>query len=77
MAISIDMKLKDLLEIPEAKAIIDEMIPLLTQSSGMQMVIGLKLSKIVKIPYAQMTKEQAQELAARLDALNTSENPES
>jgi hypothetical protein len=70
MALSMDSKLKDLLADPDAKAIIDEIIPQLSGHPSMNMVAGMKMRKIVKIPYSNVNKEQAKELEDRINALN-------
>ena len=69
MAITMDSKLKDFLADPEAKAILDEIIPHLSGHPSMKMALGMKMSKIVKMPYSKVTPEKAREMEERVNAL--------
>jgi len=69
MPISFDSKLKEILADPDAKAILDELIPHLSGHPSMKMALGMKMSKIARLPYSKLKPEKAKELEERLNAL--------
>ena len=70
MAITMESKLKDFLADPEAKAIMDDIIPHLAGHPNMKMALNMKMSKIVKLPYSKVTPEKAKEMEDRVNALS-------
>ena len=66
---SVDMKLKELMEIPEAVEILEKHIPGMTKSPQLKMGYGMTLRAIAKFPQAKMPKETIDAIEADLQAL--------
>ena len=66
---SIDMKLKDLLAIPEAGEILDKYIPGLTKNPQLKMGYGMTFKAIAKFPQAGISKEILDKIEEELAAL--------
>jgi len=69
MALTMESKLKDILADPDAKAILDDIIPHLSGHPAIKMALGMKMSKIVKMPHSKCTPEKAKEFEDRINAL--------
>ena len=70
MAITSKSKLSEILEDERACAIIDEYVPGFITSPELGPVAGMKMKTLVKFPQAGLTKQQQDEICARLDALD-------
>lgn len=69
MAISFDSTLKEVLESPEAVAIVEKYSPGFSKNPQLKMALGMKLGMCVKFPQAKMTKEQVKALEEELKTL--------
>ena len=70
MAITSKSKLRDIIADERAVAIIDEYKPGFISSPDLGPVAGMKMKTLLKFPQAGLTKEQQDEICARLDALD-------
>lgn len=62
-------KVRELLDDPDAKKVLEEYIPALAKSSQIEVVSGMALKKVLNFPQAQMTPEKKQEVYDALAAL--------
>lgn len=69
MAISIDSTLKEILDCPEAVAVVDKYSPGFSKNSMLKMAYGMKLSVCVKFPQGGIKPEDVPKMAAELAAL--------
>lgn len=69
MGVTSASKLRDILENEEAVAIIEEYKPGFVSNPELGPVAGMKMKTLLKFPQAGLTKEQVEEICARLDAL--------
>ena len=69
MAISMDSTLKEILESPEAVAIVEKYSPGFSKNPQLKMALGMKLGMCVRFPQAKMTKEQIKALEEDLKTL--------
>ena len=65
----IDMKLKDILEVPGAPEVLEKHIPGLTTNPQLKMGYGMTLRAIAKFPQAGISKEVVEAIDAELQAL--------
>ena len=63
------MKLKELVENPEAAAILDKYIPGLTKNPQLKMGYGMTFRAIAKFPQAKIPKDTVDLIEAELQAL--------
>ena len=70
MALTMDSKLKELMENPEAVALLEKYSPGFTENPKLKLGMNFKLSKCVKFPQANMTDEQIAEFEKELLALD-------
>lgn len=69
MAISIDSTLKQILECPEATAVVEKYSPGFSKNPMLKMAYGMKLSACVKFPQGGVKPEDVPKLADDLKAL--------
>ena len=71
MAINRNSKLRDVLEVPEAVAIIEEFFPGFVEEKASQLgpVMGMKIGMLLKFPQVGMPKDAVEKILAGLDAL--------
>ena len=70
--ITVDSKLADILDVPEYKAIFDEVIPGLSSNPMVGVGKGMGIKYLMKYPQAKglgFTKEAVQEILDRINAL--------
>ena len=67
---NIDMKLRDLIAIPEAVEILEKHLPGLTKNPQLKMGLGMTFRAISKFPQAKIPKEMAEQIDAELKALD-------
>ena len=70
MAITSKSKLSEILEDERACAIIEEYKPGFINNPELGPVAGMKMKTLLKFPQAGLTKQQQDEICARLDALD-------
>ena len=70
MGLTMDSKLKELMENPEAVALLEKYSPGFTENPKLNLGMNFKLSKCVKFPQANMTDEQIAEFEKELLALD-------
>ena len=66
---NIDMKLRELLKIPEAVEIFERHLPGHMKHPQMKMALGMTVRAIAKHPQAKISKETAEQIDAELRAL--------
>lgn len=69
MALTLDSTLKEVLENPQAAAILDKYSPGFSKNPMLKMGMGMTLGTCVSFPQANMTKEQIKALEEELKAL--------
>ena len=69
MAISIDSTLKEILDCPEAVAVVEKYAPGFTKNPMLKMGYGMKMSECVKFAQAGIKAEDVAKLAADLAAI--------
>lgn len=71
MAINRNSKLRDVLEVPEAVAIIEEFFPGFVEEKASQLgpVMGMKIGMLLKFPQVGLPKDAVEKILAGLDAL--------
>lgn len=69
MVVTIDSKLKEILDDPQARAIMEEMRPGFSSNPMIKLALGMKMSEIVKFPQAGFSAEQIATLTERFAAL--------
>lgn len=69
MAITMDSKLGDLMEVPEAVEILDKYVPGFSSNPMLKMGLSMKLSEIVAFPQAGFSPDAIAGLTADLAAL--------
>jgi len=66
---SLDTKLKDIMNDPEAKAVLISYLPEMADNPQLKMAFSMKLSKVLSFPQVPLTKEQIAEIDQKLQAL--------
>ena len=69
MAITLNSTLKELMQNPEAVAILEKYSPGFTKNPMLKLGMGMTLEKCVHFPQANMTEEQIKALEEDLKAL--------
>jgi len=69
MPLTIDSKLKELLNDPGAKAILDKHVPQLAQSNKIKLISGFSFRKLTTFPQANMTPEKLRLIEEDLKSL--------
>jgi hypothetical protein len=69
MAISRNSKIKELMECPEAVAVIDKHLPGMTTNPGTKAAYGMTLLALTKFPQTKCPAETAEAMFAELEAL--------
>lgn len=69
MALSVDSKIKELKQNPEAVELLEKFSPGFATDPQMKMVQGLTFRKLASFPQAGLTPEQVEEIDAALKAL--------
>ena len=71
MAINRNSKLRDVLQVPEAVAVIEEFFPGFVEEKASQLgpVMGMKIGMLLKFPQVGLPKESVEKILAGLDAL--------
>ena len=70
--ITVDNKLGDILDVPEYKAIFDEVIPGLSSNEMVGVGKGMAIKYLMKMPQAKglgFTKDKVQEILDKINAL--------
>lgn len=71
MAINRNSKLRDVLQVPEAVAVIEEFFPGFVEEKASQLgpVMGMKIGMLLKFPQVGLSKEAVDKILSGLDAL--------
>lgn len=71
MAINRNSKLRDVLQSPEAVAVIEEFFPGFVEEKASQMgpVMGMKIGMLLKFPQVGLPKDSVEKILSGLDAL--------
>lgn len=69
MALSVDSKIKELKQNPEAVELLEKFSPGFATDPQMKMVQGLTFRKLASFPQAGLSPEQVEEIDAALKAL--------
>lgn len=71
MAINRNSKLRDVLQVPEAVAVIEEFFPGFVEEKASQLgpVMGMKIGMLLKFPQVGLPKEAVDKILNGLDAL--------
>ena len=71
MAINRNSKLRDVLQVPEAVAVIEEFFPGFVEEKASQLgpVMGMKIGMLLKVPQVGLSKEAVDKILSGLDAL--------
>lgn len=69
MAISINSKVKEIVENPQAAAVLDKYIAGMSTAPGTKQAYGMTLKMVCSFPQTPISKEKVAEMAAELEAL--------
>jgi len=75
MPVTIDSKLKNILDDPQARAILEEMRPGFASNPMIKLALGMNLSALLKFPQAGFSAEQVATLTERFAALGKQTPP--
>ena len=69
MALTRDSKIKELIESPEALAVIEQYMPGLSTNPGTKAAYGMKLKALAAFPQSKVSPEDREKMFVELEAL--------